>query len=255
MIKGLEAYLIDQRIRSLQNGDMSREQLEEILRFRPRVEKLVIKDVKLRTFITDNEHRDDLVTHVYDTTYEVIRKGVDTVVVLDDSIVRGTTLEKSIIRMLDKLGPKKIIIASCAPQIRYPDCYGIDMSKMKEFVVFRALLALLAEFGQEYRLEEVYEACEAALDTPLFREKNFVQELYGLFSSEQLADSVADLVKSSEVQAEVQVIFQKVEDLHRACPQHRGDWYFTGNYPTQGGYGVVNRAFMNFMEKKEERAY
>ena len=255
MLKGMDAWLIEHRISSLKDQKLTKEQFEEILTFRPRVEKLVIKDAKLRTFITDNAHRDDLVTHVYDTTYEVIRKGIDTVVVLDDSIVRGTTLEKSIIRMLDKLGPKKIIIVSCAPQIRYPDCYGIDMSKMKEFVVFRAVLALLEEYGMESKLDQVYERCLAAQDTPEFSQRNFVQELYAPFSYTQISGKVAELVRASDVKAEVEVIFQTVDDLHRACPQHTGDWYFTGNYPTPGGFRVVNRSFMNFVEKKEVRAY
>ncbi|GHA77885.1 amidophosphoribosyltransferase [Pontibacter akesuensis] len=255
MMKGIENHLREYRKKEILNKDLTEEQLDEILQFKPRAEKLVIKDAKLRTFITDNDSRDDLVTHVYDTTYEVVKKGVDTLVVLDDSIVRGTTLEKSIIKMLDKLEPKKIIIVSCAPQIRYPDCYGIDMSRMKEFVAFRALLGLLEDRGQLYKMEETYDKCLAAVGTPAFRETNFVQELYGLFTHYELSDKVAEIVKAPDVKAEVQVIYQTIEDLHQACPNHKGDWYFTGNYPTPGGTGVVNRAFMNFMENKLVRAY
>ncbi|ARS34264.1 amidophosphoribosyltransferase [Pontibacter actiniarum] len=255
MMKGIENYLRDYRKKAILNQSLSEEQLDEILQFKPRAEKLVIKDAKLRTFITDNDSRDDLVTHVYDTTYEVVKKGVDTLVVLDDSIVRGTTLEKSIIKMLDKLEPKKIIIVSCAPQIRYPDCYGIDMSRMKEFVAFRALLGLLKDTGQWDKLQETYNKCLAAAGTPAFKQTNYVQELYDLFTHYELADKVAEIVKAPEVKAEVQVIYQTIEDLHEACPSHKGDWYFTGNYPTPGGTGVVNRAFMNFVENKSGRAY
>ncbi|MBF9255368.1 amidophosphoribosyltransferase [Pontibacter sp. 172403-2] len=255
MMKGIEQYLRKYRKQAILNQNLTEEELDEILQFKPRAEKLVIKDAKLRTFITDNDHRDDLVTHVYDTTYEVVKKGVDTVVVLDDSIVRGTTLEKSIIKMLDKLEPKKIIIVSCAPQIRYPDCYGIDMSRMKEFVAFRALLGLLSDRGLSNKIDDVYDKCMAAVGTPAFQQTNFVQELYDMFTHYELADKVAEIVKAPEVNAEVEVIYQTIEDLHLACPNHKGDWYFTGNYPTPGGTGVVNRAFMNFMENKVGRAY
>jgi amidophosphoribosyltransferase len=255
MMKGLENYLRDYRKQAILNQDLTEEQLDEILQFKPRAEKLVIKDVKLRTFITDNDSRDDLVTHVYDTTYEVVKKGVDTLVVLDDSIVRGTTLEKSIIKMLDKLEPKKIIIVSCAPQIRYPDCYGIDMSRVKEFVAFRAMLALLKDHGKENLLQEVYQKCVAAQDTPAFMEVNFVKELYDQFTYDEVSAKVSEIVKADDINAEVQVIYQTIENLHLACPNHQGDWYFTGNYPTPGGTGVVNRAFMNFMENKAGRAY
>ncbi|QCR23019.1 amidophosphoribosyltransferase [Pontibacter sp. SGAir0037] len=255
MMKGVEGYLREYRKSAILKQDLSEEELDNILQFRPRSEKLVIKDAKLRTFITDNDSRDDLVTHVYDTTYGVVRKGIDTVVVIDDSIVRGTTLEKSIIKMLDKLGPKKIIIVSCAPQIRYPDCYGIDMSRMKEFVAFRALIALLKERGQDYKLEETYDKCAAAVNTPLFKQRNFVQELYDNFTYDEVSAKVSEIVKADDINAEVQVIFQRIEGLHQACPNHKGDWYFTGNYPTPGGTGVVNRAFMNYMENKAVRAY
>ncbi|MDX5418373.1 MAG: amidophosphoribosyltransferase [Hymenobacteraceae bacterium] len=255
MMKGLENYLRDYRKKAILNQSLTEEQLDEILQFKPRAEKLVIKDAKLRTFITDNSSRDDLVTHVYDTTYEVVRKGVDTLVVLDDSIVRGTTLEKSIIKMLDKLEPKKIIIVSCAPQIRYSDCYGIDMSRLKEFVAFRAMLELLKDRDMYHKIKEVYDKCLAAAGTPAFKETNFVQELFDLFTHDELSAKVSEIVKAVDVKAEVQVIYQTIEDLHQACPNHKGDWYFTGNYPTPGGTGVVNRAFMNFVENKMGRAY
>ncbi|TXK48633.1 amidophosphoribosyltransferase [Pontibacter qinzhouensis] len=254
MMKGIETYLRDYRKKAILDQKLTEEQLDEILQFKPRAEKLVIKDAKLRTFISDNDSRDDLVTHVYDTTYEVVKKGIDTIVVLDDSIVRGTTLEKSIIRMLDKLEPKKIIIVSCAPQIRYPDCYGIDMSRMKEFVAFRAVLELVKESGVD-RVREVYDKCVAAAGTPAFSKINFVQELYEPFTADQISAKVSEIVRATEVKAEVQVIYQTIEDLHQACPNHTGDWYFTGNYPTPGGIKVVNRAFMNFVENKGGRAY
>ncbi|WP_187264276.1 amidophosphoribosyltransferase [Pontibacter beigongshangensis] len=254
MMKGIESYLRDYRKKAILNQKLTEEQLDEILQFKPRAEKLVIKDAKLRTFISDNDSRDDLVTHVYDTTYEVVKKGIDTIVVLDDSIVRGTTLEKSIIRMLDKLEPKKIIIVSCAPQIRYPDCYGIDMSRVKEFVAFRAMLELVKESGVD-RVKEVYQKCVAAAGTPAFSQTNFVQELYEPFTAEQISAKVSEIVRAAEVKAEVQVIYQTIDDLHQACPNHTGDWYFTGNYPTPGGIKVVNRAFMNFVENKAGRAY
>ncbi|MBB6612385.1 amidophosphoribosyltransferase [Pontibacter sp. Tf4] len=255
MMKGIEDYLRTYRKKAILNQELSEEQLDEILSFKPRAEKLVIKDVKLRTFITDDSNRDDLVTHVYDTTYEVVKKGVDTLVVLDDSIVRGTTLEKSIIKMLDKLEPKKIIIVSCAPQIRYPDCYGIDMSRVKEFVAFRAMLELLKDRGLYYKIDEVYDKCVATEGTEAFKQTNFMKELYDLFTHDELAAKVSEIVKAPDVHAEVQVIYQTIEDLHQACPNHKGDWYFTGNYPTPGGTRVVNRAFMNFVEKKSVRAY
>ncbi len=222
---------------------------------RPRAEKLVIKDAKLRTFITDNAHRNDLVSHVYDTTYGVVRAGIDTVVILDDSIVRGTTLEKSIIRLLDRLEPKEIIIVSCAPQIRYPDCYGIDMSSLREFVAFRALLALLEKTGQNALLTATYEQCRAAAAANTLAARNYVADLYAHFTAAEIAAEIAALVTAPDVKARVRVLFQSVEDLHRACPDHSGDWYFTGQYPTPGGTKVVNRAFLNFYEKKDGRAY
>jgi len=254
MMQGIEDYLRKYRKEAILKG-VSPTELDEILVAKPRAEKLVIKDAKMRTFITDNDNRDDLVAHVYDTTYEVINKGVDTIVMIDDSIVRGTTLEKSIIRMLDRLEPKKIVVVSCAPQIRYPDCYGIDMSKLKEFVAFRAMLQLLDDKDLDDKLEEVYDKCRMYEGTETFKRSNFVKELFDLFTPEQISNKVAQIVRAREINADVEVIFQTIENLHEACPNHTGDWYFTGNYPTPGGNKVVNRAFMNFMEKKEVRAY
>ncbi len=251
LMEGVEEYLSKHRKEKIKEGKMSDQELDKLLSISPRVEKLVIKDAKLRTFITEDKGRDDLVSNVYDTTYEVVKKEVDTLVVIDDSIVRGTTLEKSVIRMLDRLKPKKIIIVSSAPQIRYPDCYGIDMSKMKEFVAFRALLDLLRDTDQEGKLEEVYQMAKKATDNS----PNYVQSLYDLFTEEQITEQIARIVDPGDVDAGIKVIYQTVDNLHEACPDHLGDWYFTGNYPTKGGNRVVNKAFVNFMEGVEGRAY
>ncbi|HCB45483.1 MAG TPA: amidophosphoribosyltransferase, partial [Algoriphagus sp.] len=251
MIEGLEDYLVAKRKEVFLEGKPHMGDLEELLNFRPRVEKLVSKDVKLRTFITNDDDRDVMVSSVYDTTYEVIKPGVDTLVVIDDSIVRGTTLEKSILTTLDKLSPKRIIIVSSAPQIRFPDCYGIDMSRMKEFIAFRAALALLKERKLENILDETYEACIA---NPLGPE-NFVKRIYESFADQEVSDKIAEIVTTPEIKAEVKVIYQTVENLHKCTPNHIGDWYFTGDYPTTGGTRVVNRAFVNFMEGKTVRAY
>lgn len=254
MVKGLEDYLNNHKLEKLKAGAANNGELTRLVNLRPRVEKLVIKDAKLRTFITDDSSRDDLVSHVYDTTYEVVNKGVDTIVVIDDSIVRGTTLEKSILTMLDKLNPKKIIVVSSAPQIRYPDCYGIDMSRMKDFIAFRALLALLKETNQEYLLDEVYMNCnQSKISRNL--SPNYVKRLYDLFTDEEISKKIAQIVKPEGLKAEVDIIFQTVDNLHKACPEHLGDWYFTGDYPTAGGSKVVNKAFANFMEGKTVRAY
>ena len=254
MVKGLETHLNEYKLKQIQGDQPKGKELERLMNLRPRVEKLVIKDAKLRTFITDDSSRDDLVSHVYDTTYEVVKKNVDTIVVIDDSIVRGTTLEKSILTMLNKLSPKKIIIVSSAPQIRYPDCYGIDMSRMKDFVAFRAVLALLKDTNQEYLLEEVYANCN---QSKISREvsPNYVKRLYDLFTDQEISDKIAEIIKPDYVTCEVQVIFQTVDNLHKACPDHLGDWYFTGDYPTDGGKKVVNKAFANFVEGKTVRAY
>lgn len=253
MIEGIEDYIADMRREVVLEDKPNLDSIEELLGFRPRIEKLVIKDVKLRTFITDDSDRDDLVAHVYDSTYEVIKKKVDTIVILDDSIVRGTTLEKSILTILSKLEPKKIVIVSSAPQLRFPDCYGIDMSKMNEFVAFRALIALIKENGMESKLNEVYELCLTAVEKN--EPKNYVNQLYDLFTDDEISTKIAEIVKPKILTADLEIIYQTVDTLHQAIPDHLGDWYFTGNFPTPGGNRVVNKAFINYMEGKLVRAY
>ncbi|MEO0333553.1 MAG: amidophosphoribosyltransferase, partial [Bacteroidota bacterium] len=257
MLEGLEDHLSNERIQAIskqsEGGKVDEKYLNKLLSFRPRVEKLVVKDAKLRTFITDDDHRNDLVAHVYDTTYEVIRKDVDNIVVIDDSIVRGTTLEKSILRMLNRLNPKKIVIVSSAPQIRFPDCYGIDMSKMNQFVAFRAVLQLLKDGGLDNLIDEVYDLCVA--EGLKKGAPNFVKKLYEPFSYKQVSDMIAEITRPDDLTCDYEVVYQTVENLHQACPDHRGDWYFTGNYPTLGGNLVVNKSFINFMEGKTVRAY
>lgn len=229
--------------------------LEKILARRPRVETLVVKDAKMRTFIADDASRGDLVAHVYDVTYGIVRNEKDSVVLVDDSIVRGTTLKESIIKIVSRLRPKKIIIVSSAPQIRYPDCYGIDMSKMWNFVAFRALLALLKETDQEHLLEETYERCKASEALPIGKVVNEVIELYDTFEYEAVSKKIAEIVTPEGTKPKVEVIYQTIEGLHAACPDNNGDWYFSGIYPTPGGNRIANRSFINFMEGKNERAY
>lgn len=256
LIKGLEAYLNDiklERIRS--RRDMTDDELLEIISRRVRIEKLAIKDVKMRTFITEDASRNEMVQHVYDITYGTVRPGIDSVVVIDDSIVRGTTLKESIIKMLDRLGPKKVIIVSSAPQIRYPDCYGIDMSRMGDFIAFQAAVALLHETGRGASLQEIYNECAAAENEGRLQERNYVQDVYAPFTAEEISNKIAQMLRPQDVQAEVEVIYQSLDGLYNACPNNRGDWYFTGNYPTAGGNRVANRAFMNYMERKEGRGY
>lgn len=253
MMQGMDEYMLKRRKEVIIDGQPSLETAEELLSFQPRVEKLVIKDAKLRTFIAADSGRDELVANVYDTTYEVINKGIDTLVIIDDSIVRGTTLEKSILKMLDRLEPKKIVIVSSAPQIRYPDCYGIDMSKVKEFVAFRAMLALIKENFKENLLEEAYHKALANINNK--DQVNCVKELYDQFTYEEVSNKITEIVRPEGLKAELEVVYQTVENLHDACPKNLGDWYFTGNYPTPGGNRVVNKAFINFMEGKEVRAY
>ncbi len=233
---------------------LTKEKLEEILSVKIRTEKVAIKDAKLRTFITEDSSRDDLVAHVYDVTYGVI-KPEDNLVIIDDSIVRGTTLKKSIIRMMDRLNPKRIVIVSSAPQIRYPDCYGIDMAKLEGLVAFRAVLELLKETNQYSIIDEVYKKCKLQEKFKDGEIVNYVKEIYAPFNDQQVSDKIAEMLSSSDTKAEVKIIFQSVANLHVACPNHLGDWYFTGNYPTPGGNRVVNRAFMNFYEGKDARAY
>ncbi|WP_333694055.1 amidophosphoribosyltransferase [Flavobacterium sp.] len=241
-------YILDNR------KTLTKEKLEEILSVKIRTEKVAIKDAKLRTFITEDSSRDDLVAHVYDVTYGVI-KPEDNLVIIDDSIVRGTTLKKSIIRMMDRLNPKRIVIVSSAPQIRYPDCYGIDMAKLEGLVAFRAVLELLKEHNQYHLVEQVYQKCKLQEHLKDQEIVNHVKEIYAPFSDEQISDKIAQMLSSSDIKAEIKIIFQSVANLHKACPENLGDWYFTGDYPTPGGNRVVNRAFMNFYEGKDARAY
>ncbi len=257
MVEGLHEYVRQYQKDKLCSADSSLNaaETEELLSLAPRIEKIALKDVKLRTFITQDADRQDMVAHVYDTTYGVVKKGTDNLVVLDDSIVRGTTLKQSILRILDRLGPKKIIVVSSAPQIRYPDCYGIDMSRMGEFVAFEAAISLLKENGMENIIYETYEQCVAADTNGTLKEKNFIKEIYRPFTHQEISDRIARIITPKETKAEVQVIYQKLENLHQACPDHLGDWYFSGNYPTPGGNKVVNKAFMNWMEGKNQRAY
>ena len=248
IVHSLKKSILDDK--QLQNGA-----LEKLFSLRPRIEKIAIKDAKLRTFITEDASRDDLVAHVYDVTYGVI-KPTDNLVIIDDSIVRGTTLEKSILKMLDRLNPKKIIIVSSAPQIRYPDCYGIDMAKINNFIAFKATLKLHEDQGTlEDTLDQIYLQCKSSQDQPLESIENHVKALYQPFTNEQISAKIAKILRGDTIKAEVEIIFQTIEGLHKACPKNLGDWYFSGNYPTPGGNRVVNRAFMNFYEGKSVRAY
>jgi amidophosphoribosyltransferase len=231
------------------------EEVLRILGLRIRWEKIAVKDVKARTFITDDTSRDEMVSHVYDITYGSVKENTDTLLVIDDSIVRGTTLQKSILSILDRLNPKKIVIVSSAPQIRYPDCYGIDMSRMYDFIAFRALIELLNDRGLNPKLQEVYEKCKADILLPASESTNHVKELYDLFSTDEISAKISEIVRPKHIFADVKVIFQTIENLHLACPSNTGDWYFTGNYPTPGGNKVVNKAFINYMEGRGERAY
>lgn len=257
MVKGLEDYLNEVKFRKIQalGSHPGEADLRDILSIRPRVEKIALKDAKLRTFITQDSARDDMVAHVYDITYGTVNRGTDNLVMIDDSIVRGTTLKKSIIRILDRLGPKRIVVVSSAPQIRYPDCYGIDMAKMGDFVAFQAAVALLKERGEEERLNIIYRKCKDQEHLPKEQVKNYVKEVYDTLKYEDVSQKISELLTPPGINAEVRVIYQTVEDLHKACPENPGDWYFTGNYPTPGGNKVVNKAFMNYMEGKNERAY
>lgn len=257
MVEGIHKYIKQYQKEKILNHqqELDNDKLEQLLNMAPRVEKITLKDAKLRTFITQDADRKDMVAHVYDTTYGVIKPGIDNLVVLDDSIVRGTTLKESILRILDRLGPKKIIIVSSAPQIRYPDCYGIDMSRMGEFVAFAAAIQLLKDRKQEGLIQEVYERCKAQSHLPIEEIRNFVKDIYAPFSPEEISKKIAEMVRPDDINAEVEVIYQSLEDLHTACPDHLGDWYFSGNFPTPGGMRVVNNAFINYVEGKNARAY
>lgn len=257
MVEGVHKHIKQvQRERLLNREDkISDEELAEVLAMAPRVEKIAIKDVKLRTFITQDADRQEMVAHVYDTTYGLINRDKDTLVVLDDSIVRGTTLKQSILKILDRLGPKKIIVVSSAPQIRYPDCYGIDMSRMGEFVAFEAAISLLKESGRDDVILEVYKQCKDSASLPKEKVKNYVQAIYEPFTDQEISDRIAKIITPKEIKAEVKVLYQTLDNLHKACPDHLGDWYFSGNYPTPGGNKVVNRAFVNWVEGKNTRGY
>ncbi|HEU4575349.1 MAG TPA: amidophosphoribosyltransferase, partial [Chitinophagaceae bacterium] len=257
LLKGMEDYLNRIKIERILswNKDFDAEKLSEMVNRRIRVEKIAIKDVKMRTFITEDAGRNEMVQHVYDITYGTVRKGIDTIVVIDDSIVRGTTLKESIIRMLARLEPKKIIIVSSSPQIRYPDCYGIDMSKMGEFIAFNAAIGLMKDHQKTDCLQELFERCKELQRTNQLHTENVVKQVYKSFSAEEVSKKIAALITPPSLNIPVEVIFQSIEDLHKACPNNLGDWYFTGDYPTPGGNRVVNKAFMNYMEGKNVRGY
>ena len=257
LVKGMEDYLNQIKVQRIMswNGTFDEEKLTEMITRKIRQEKIAIKDVKLRTFITEDSSRNEMVQHVYDITYGTVRAGQDTLVVIDDSIVRGTTLKESIVRMLGRLKPKKIIIVSSAPQIRYPDCYGIDMSKLGDFVAFRAAIALLKDRGMEQLLEDVHQTIKELNRTNQLHTENVVRRIYKPFTTEELSDKIAELITPAGLGLPVQVIYQNIEDLHASCPTNTGDWYFTGNYPTPGGNKVCNKAFLNYLEGKNVRGY
>jgi amidophosphoribosyltransferase len=257
LLKGMEDFLNQIKVQRIMawGKDFDEEKLSEMVNRKIRVEKIAIKDVKMRTFITEDSNRSEMVQHVYDITYGTVQKDVDTLVVIDDSIVRGTTLKESIVRMLSRLSPKKIIVVSSAPQIRYPDCYGIDMSKLGDFIAFKAALALLEDRGQLTLLDEVYKECKQLQEKNELHTVNLVKKIYGSFTPIEISAKIAELITPKEISLPVEVIYQTIEDLHDACPGNLGDWYFTGNYPTPGGNRVVNKAFINYMEGKDVRGY
>jgi amidophosphoribosyltransferase len=257
LIKGVEDYINQSKMDAIikQRGTLTREALAKIINQRPRVEKIAVKDAKLRTFITEDASRDDLVEHVYDVTYGVIRRGRDNLVVIDDSIVRGTTLKMSIIRILDKLDPRKIVVVSSSPQLRYPDCYGIDMAKLGDLIAFKAAVELIKGNGNNGLIQKIYKEAKKEILKPVGEIRNLVQEIYKPFSPEIISAKISSLLKTEDIKAEVEIVFQSIEGLHEACPGHTGDWYFTGNYPTPGGNKVANQSFINYIEGKNERAY
>lgn len=257
MIKGVETYMNEQKIKQISElgGNISEEDLQRILRARPRVEKAVIKDIKLRTFIADDNARDDLVAHVYDVTKGVLNEGKDNFVCIDDSIVRGTTLKKSILRILERLQPKKIVIVSSAPQIRYPDCYGIDMSQIGRFVAFQAAIALLKGRGMNHVIDKAYKECIAMKENDLLDTKNAVKAIYEPFTEDEISRKIADLLKPETMQCKLEIVYQPLSNLGKAIPDHRGDWYFSGDFPTPGGNRVTNKAFINYIEGRQDRSY
>ena len=259
MVKEIENHLSEVKKKKIKELDSSsedfNEKLDKILAIRTRAEKIMVKDAKLRTFITQDDSRDEMVAHVYDITYGSLRRNEDSVVIIDDSIVRGTTLKQSVIRILDRLEPKRIVIVSSAPQIRYPDCYGIDMAKLGDFIAFQAAISLLKERGMESTIENVYQNCKKSVIDGTLKDKNHVKLIYSSFNDQEISDRISTLLKHKNINSEVKIIFQTVENLHIACPNHTGDWYFTGNYPTPGGNKVVNKSFINYIEGINKRAY
>ena len=257
LVKGLEDHLSQAKISRIigLGANPDPDEVKSILDERARVEKIAIKDAKLRTFITEDANRDDLVAHVYDIAYGTVNPGQDNLVVIDDSIVRGTTLKRSILRILDRLNPKRIVVASSAPQIRYPDCYGIDMARLGDFVAFQAAISLIKERGMEHLIDEVYAKCKAQIELPKEENTNQVKAIYKPFTTEELNDRISHLLTPKGMNAEVKIVFQSIEGLHAACPNHQGDWYFTGDFPTPGGHKVVNRAFVYYVEGRNDRAY
>ncbi|WP_321287318.1 amidophosphoribosyltransferase [uncultured Sunxiuqinia sp.] len=257
MMTGVRQHLLERKKKLIRegNGTMTEKELEDIISIEPRVEKIAIKDVKLRTFIADDASRDDLVAHVYDVTYGVIREKTDTLVIIDDSIVRGTTLKTSILRILGRLNPKKIIVVSSAPQIRYPDCYGIDMAVLERFIAFTAAIELLKDKKKEHVIDEVYKKCKAQENLPKEEIVNYVKDIYRQSTAEEISAKIAELLKPEDCESEVEIVYQSIENLHQACPNDKGDWYFTGNFPTPGGNKVVNKSFINFVEGVSGRAY
>lgn len=257
MMKGLEDHInIEKQAQILAEGsNLTEDKLNSILSRRARFEKIAIKDAKLRTFITQDDARDDMVAHVYDITYGTVKRHQDNLVVIDDSIVRGTTLKQSILRILDRLDPKKIVVVSSAPQIRFPDCYGIDMARMSDFIAFEAAIELLKDSNRSYIIEDVYRKCKEQELLPKEQIKNYVKEIYANFTAEEISKKISELLKPVDINAEVEIVYQTVENLHKATPNNTGDWYFTGNYPTPGGNKVVNKAFMNYVEGNKNRAY
>jgi amidophosphoribosyltransferase len=255
LLKGLEDYMLRDKQQRIMNAGklLSADELWQIITRRPRVEKIAVKDAKMRTFITEDTSRNDMVEHVYDVTYGVIRQGIDSVVIVDDSIVRGTTLKQSILKILDRLEPKKIIVVSSAPQIRYPDCYGIEMSRMKEFCAFLAAIELLKERNLSGLIEDVYHRCQQQHHLPNERLVNYVQEIYAPFTPEEISAKIVELLRPPQMHAEVELVYQSIEGLHAACPNNRGDWYFSGNYPTPGGMRMVNNAFINYFEEENKQ--
>ncbi|HEX2919823.1 MAG TPA: amidophosphoribosyltransferase [Bacteroidales bacterium] len=257
LIRGVETYLNGIKINQIvgKGRQITREELAKIINQQPRIEKIAVKDAKLRTFITEDNERNDLVEHVYDITYGVIKRGIDNLVVIDDSIVRGTTLKKSIIRILDRLDPKKIVVVSSSPQIRYPDCYGIDMAKLGDFIAFRAALECLKDKGEASQLSQIYEETLREMRKPLSEMRNMVKKIYDNITPDEISTKISSMLRSDGIKAEIAVVFQSVDGLHEACPDHKGDWYFTGDYPTPGGNKVVNQSFVNYIEGRNIRAY